>query len=134
MQVRHIIDKSKEPCKTIWRLVAETGIRRGEFCGLNVEDVKGNVQVDQRSVTKQRMLKSPKAGVRNGQVRKRLFSLSLGLVEQLKPFIEGRAEDEPLFLTPAFVTKNGKFLAQDLPKLSPDREMASGALTEAIEK
>jgi integrase len=107
-QIHLIIEKSGEPYRTIWRLVAETGIRRGEICGLNVGDVRGNVLVVQRSVTKKRKLKSPKAGVRNGQVKKRVFSLSAGLVEQLKPFVDGRAEDEPLFLTPVFLTKNGK--------------------------
>jgi integrase len=107
-QIRQIIEKSDEPYKTIWRLVAETGIRRGEICGLNVGDVSGNILVVQRSVTKKRKLKSPKAGVRNGQVKKRVFSLSAGMVEQLKSYIDGRAEDEPLFLTPVFVTKNGK--------------------------
>jgi integrase len=79
-QIRQIIEKSAEPYRTIWRLVAETGIRRGEICGLNVGDVKGNILVVQRSVTKKRKLKSPKAGVRNGQVKKRVFSLSAGLV------------------------------------------------------
>ena len=107
-QIRQIIQSSNEPYKTIWRLVAETGIRRGEICGLNVGDVKGNILVIQRSVTKRRKLKSPKAGVRNGQVKKRVFSLSAGLVEQLSQFVEGRAEDEPLFLTPVYVTKHGK--------------------------
>ena len=37
--VKRIIAASKAPYDTIWRLVAETGIRRGETCGLNVGDV-----------------------------------------------------------------------------------------------
>ena len=37
--MKRIIAASKAPYDTLWRLVAETGIRRGEACGLNVADV-----------------------------------------------------------------------------------------------
>jgi len=124
-QIRQIVEKSTQPYRTIWRLVAETGIRRGEICGLNVGDVKGSIIIVQRSVTKQRKLKSPKAGVRNGQVKKRVFSLSSGLVEMLKPFVEGRAEDEPLFVTPSFITKNGKTRGGG-KRLEPDNFIKRG--------
>jgi integrase len=117
-QIRQIIENSKEPYRTIWRLVAETGIRRGEICGLNVGDIKGNVLVVQRSVTKKRQLKAPKAGVRNGQSKKRVFSLSPGMVEQLKSYVEGRQDDEPLFLTPLKITKRGKRIGGK--RLEPD--------------
>lgn len=30
-EIGRIIEKSPEPYKTVWRLVAETGIRRGEI-------------------------------------------------------------------------------------------------------
>lgn len=30
------------------------------------------------------------------------------MAEQLKPFVEGRQAHEPLFLTPVYLTKNGK--------------------------
>ena len=84
-------------------LVAETGIRRGEICGLNVGDVDVNqcTVVVQRSRSKKSKLKATKAGLRNGFVKKRVISLSPSLTEQLHPFVEGRGADEPLFLTPA---------------------------------
>ena len=100
-EIGQVIALSEQPYKTIWRLVAETGIRRGEICGLNVGDVVlvKSLLIVQRSVTKRRKLKSPKAGVRNGVVKSRRIGISPSLVEQLRPFVEGRAPDEPLFLS-----------------------------------
>jgi integrase len=107
--IAQIIERSPHPYKTVWRLVAETGIRRGEICGLNVGDVDVNqrIIVVQRSRTKKSQLKAPKAGLRNGVVKSRVFSLSPSLAEQLRPFVEGRQADEPLFLTPGRLTKSG---------------------------
>ena len=98
-QVAQIMRLSKEPYRTIWRLVAETGIRRGEVCGLNVGDVQGNMLIVQRAVTKGRQLKTPKSG------KKRVFSLSPSMIEQLRPFVVGRQPNEPLFITPVRTTK-----------------------------
>ncbi len=119
--IQRIIQKSEEPYKTIWRLVAEAGIRRGEICGLNVGDVDvdQSILVVQRSRTKKSKLKAPKAGTRNGVVKRRVFSLSPSLTEQLLPFVEGRRADEPLFLTAGRVTKNGKRIGGGL-RLEPD--------------
>jgi integrase len=119
--ISQIIERSSQPYKTVWRLVAETGIRRGEICGLNVGDVDVNqcIIVVQRSRSKQSKLKAPKAGLRNGVVKKRVFSLSPSLTEQLRPFIEGRSADEPLFLTPGRMTKSGKRLGGGV-RLEPD--------------
>ena len=120
-EIGRIIERSPEPYKTVWRLVAETGIRRGEICGLNVGDVDVNhrIIVVQRSRTLRSKLKAPKAGVRNGQVKRRVFSLSHSLAEQLRPFVEGRAADEPLFLTPGRLTKSGKRIGGGV-RLEPD--------------
>lgn len=89
-----------------------TGTRQGEICGLNVSDVDVNnrIVVVQRSRTLRGKLRAPEAGVRNGQVKRRGFSLSPSMAEQLRPFVEGRAADEPLFLTPGRPTKSGKRL------------------------
>src|ERR1039458_4669488 len=59
-----IIERSPRPYNTVWRLVAETGIRRGEICGLNVGDLDVNQRIIavQRSRTKNSKLKAPKAG------------------------------------------------------------------------
>jgi integrase len=102
--VKRIIAASKPPYDTIWRLVAETGVRRGEVCGLNVgdADLVNHVITVKRSVSKKRKLKSPKNG------KARVFALSPQLVEKLRPFVEGRMADEPLFLS-----KKGKRLEPD---------------------
>ena len=116
-----IIERSPRPYNTVWRLVAETGIRRGEICGLNVGDLDVNQRIIavQRSRTKNSKLKAPKAGTRNGVAKRRVFSLSPSLTEQLRPFVEGRQADEPLFLTPGRLTKSGKRLGGGV-RLEPD--------------
>jgi integrase len=49
-QVKQIIDAAHEPYKTVFWLVAETGIRRGKICGLNV----GDVNLNEQAITVQR--------------------------------------------------------------------------------
>lgn len=49
-QVKQIIDAANEPYKTVSWLVAETCIRRGEICGLNV----GDVDLNEQAITVQR--------------------------------------------------------------------------------
>jgi integrase len=125
--ITRIIEHSPQPYKTVWRLVAETGIRRGEICGLNVGDVdvSRRIIVVQRSRTKKSKLKPTKAGVRNGSVKRRVFSFSPSLAEQLRPFVEGRTADEPLFLTPGRLTKSGKRIGGDV-RLEPDNFVKRG--------
>lgn len=120
-EIARIIERSPQPYNTVWRLVAETGIRRGEICGLNAGDVDVNrcIIVVQRSRTKKSKLKAPKAGLRNGLVKKRVLSLSPSLTEQMRPFVESRGADEPLFLTPGRLTKSGKRLGGGV-RLEPD--------------
>jgi len=74
--------------------VAETGIRRGEICGLNV----GDVDLNEQAITVQRSrwkskLKRPKNG------KKRFFALSPQLTERLRFYVEDRNPEEPLFLS-----------------------------------
>ena len=52
-------------------------------------------------------------------MKRRVFSLSASLTEHLSPFMEGRAADEPLFLTPGRLSKNGKRIGGGL-RLDPD--------------
>ena len=120
-EIARIVERSPQPYRTVWRLVAETGIRRGEICGLNVGDVDVNhhIIVVQRSRTLRGKLKAPKAGLRNGQVKRRVFSLSLSMAEQLRPFVQGRDADEPLFLTPGRLTGSGKRIGGGV-RLEPD--------------
>lgn len=93
--VKRIIAGSKAPYDAIWRLVAETGIRRGEVCGLNVSDVDlaNHIITVKRSVSKNRKLKSPKNG------KARMFAISPQLADRLKNYVSGRNVDEPLFLS-----------------------------------
>jgi len=102
--VKRIIAESKAPYDTIWRLVAETGIRRGEVCGLNVGDVDlaNHIITVKRSVSRNRKLKSPKNG------KTRMFAISPQLADKLKGYVVGRTVDEPLFLS-----KRGKRLEPD---------------------
>jgi integrase len=71
-KVKQIIDAANEPYKTVFWLVAETGIRRGEICGLNVGDVNLNEQAItvQRSRWKSK-LKRPWEKRRRSVFRKR---------------------------------------------------------------
>ena len=93
--VERIVAASKPPYNIVWALAAECGIRRGEIAGLNV----GGVSLDERiltvrrSVTRRRQLKMPKNG------KPRVFAISTQLAERLRPLVEGRAPDEPLFLS-----------------------------------
>jgi integrase len=84
--VKRIIAESKAPYDTIWRLVAETGIRRGEVCGLNVGDVDlvDHIIAVKRSVSRKRKLKSPNNG------KARAFALSPQLADVLRRY--GRSE------------------------------------------
>jgi integrase len=82
-------------------------------------DVNRRIIVVQRSRTKKSKLKATKAGLRNGVVKKRVFSLSPSLAEQLHPFVDGRQADESLFLTPGRLTKSGKQLGGGV-RLEPD--------------
>jgi integrase len=75
--------------------------------------------VVQRSRTTRSKLKATKAGLRNGVVKRRVFSLSPSRTEQLRPFVEGRRGDEPLFLAPGRLTKSGKRLRGGV-RLEPD--------------
>lgn len=102
--VKRIIAESNAPYDAIWRLVAETGIRRGEVCGLNVEDVDlaNHTITVKRSVSKKRKLKSPKNG------KARMFAISPQLADKLNGYVVGRSVNEPLFLS-----KRGKRLEPD---------------------
>ena len=102
--VARIIAASKPPYNVVWSLAAECGMRRGELAGLNVGDVSlgSRIVTVKRSVTKRRQLKAPKNG------KARVFAISSHLAEQLRPFVEGRNFEEPLF-----VSARGKRLEPD---------------------
>src|SRR5262249_44817257 len=78
-----------------WSLAAECGIRRGELAGLNVGDVSlaTLTVIVKRSVTRKRQLKSPKNG------KARMFAISPQLATKLRPLVQSRNPDQPLFLS-----------------------------------
>ena len=86
----------------VFWLLAETGIRRGEVCALNVGHVDSQnriIVVRDSRWDKQSLQQEPQAA--------RVQSLPQ-LVERVKFFVEDRAADQPLFLT-----KMGKRLHPD---------------------
>jgi integrase len=98
-QVRSIIAEAKPPYDVVFRLVFETGIRRGEVCALNV----GHVSIENAMIVV-RHSRFGKHITATKSRRARVFSLSPGLVEALKPFVKDLPADGPLFLTPVMVT------------------------------
>ena len=92
--VQRIIEGATPPYDTIFWLVAQTGIRRGEVCALNV----GHVDLDNYVIVVRRNRSG--SHITNTKSRKpRVFSISLLLARELHSFVNGRQSDEPLFLT-----------------------------------
>jgi integrase len=101
--VERIFAAAAPPYDVVYWLIFETGIRRGEVCALDV----GNIDLENRiiHVRRSRSLN----GLKSTKGRKpRVFSLSPQLVDRLRPLVEARDADEPLFLT-----KRGKRLHPD---------------------
>ena len=90
-QAREIIRKADEPFKSVFWLVAETGMRGGEVCGLFVEDVdlKTRIIHVRRSAWRGK-IQTPKTG---NAVRQ--FLISENLAQHLKQFIESRLGKSP---------------------------------------
>jgi integrase len=84
-QAREIIRKADEPFKTMFWIVAETGMRGGEVCGLLVEDVDfENCLIHVRRSAWRGKLQTPKTG---NAVRH--FPISKTLVEHIQTFCGG---------------------------------------------
>ena len=93
--MRRIIAAAEPPYDTVYWLVAQTGIRRGEVCGLDV----GHVDLTNRVI----VVKRSRNGrhITDTKSRKpRIFSISPRLADRLSSFVTGRNPDEPLFLSP----------------------------------
>lgn len=93
-QVRRIIQALLPPYSIVVRVLAETGIRRGEVCGLNV----GDVNFTDRFLTIQRSrwrkhLTSPKSR------KTRTVPISDALVKTLTEYTRNRKPEDPLFLS-----------------------------------
>jgi integrase len=94
---------AESPYDVVFWLTAETGIRRGEVCALNV----GHVDLAERVIVV-RDSRWNKHITANKSRKPRVFSLSPQLAERLKFFVEDRIAIEPLFLS-----KRGKRLHPD---------------------
>jgi integrase len=92
--VTKIIQAAPAPYDLVFWLAFETGVRRGEICALNV----GHVDLPNRIIVV-RDSRWNRHITANKSRKPRVFSLSPQLVERLKPYIDGRAADEPLFLS-----------------------------------
>lgn len=102
-QTRQIISKAEEPYRTMFWIVAETGIRGGEACGLKVEDIS----LDDQTLTVRRTawrgrLQSPKT-----ENAVRCLPISGELAQHLRGFMESvRVHADGLL----FVTRSGRAL------------------------
>jgi integrase len=93
--MKRIIGAAEPPYDTIFWLVAQTGIRRGEVCALDV----GHVDLANCVILVKRN-RSGKHITDNKSRRPRVFSISPRLAERLRSFVDAREADEPLFLSP----------------------------------
>jgi integrase len=98
-QIQRIIAAADEPFKTMYWVLAETGIRGGELCGLLVNDIDfdRNIIMVQRAAYQGR-LDTPKSHVRS-------FAISPQLADHLRTFLKEhwRKNDAGLL----FATRNG---------------------------
>lgn len=92
--VKRIMESAEYPYNLIWWVVFETHIRRGEVCGLDVRHI--NLENSTIFVRRNRVAKV----VKNTKGKRgRLFSISPELRDALRPLVEGRKAEEPLFLS-----------------------------------
>jgi len=103
-QVKGIIAAAAEPYKTLFWIVAETGIRGGEVCGLSVDDISfgtGTILV-QRSAWRGH-LQSPKT---DNAIR--CFPISKELLDHIREYLESMWRANPSRLL--FCSVNGNAL------------------------
>jgi integrase len=91
-QGKAIIEKLAEPYRTAWWVLAESGIRRGEVCGLKV----GSVLLDANAVVVRNAVSCGKLSSTKAK-RSRVFAISNALCERLKLYMGNRPSDAPLF-------------------------------------
>jgi integrase len=98
-QSREIITQADEPFKTMFWLIAETGIRGGEVCGLQVEDVDlGERLICVRQSAWRGHLQTPKT-----PNAVRTFALSTNLASHIQGYLSTAWKENPANLL--FCTK-----------------------------
>lgn len=90
-EIRRIIQAAKPPYDTVFWLVAQTGIRRGEVCALNI----GDVNLDSCVISVRRS-RSGKHITNTKSKRARVFPISPRLAESLRTLVLGRPSTDPL--------------------------------------
>lgn len=99
-EIKCLFDSASEPYKTFYSILAETGIRGGEICGLRVADLDlGNAVIHVRQSVWRGQVQTVKS--RKGN---RCFAISEGLVECLQAYLR-RWRPNPLGLL--FASRNG---------------------------
>lgn len=79
-QVRRILEAAREPERTFYGLLAETGLRVGELCGLRIDDL----DFERRLLVVRRSAWRGKLGAPKTKKSTRLVELSPQAIEQLK--------------------------------------------------
>jgi integrase len=99
-EIKRVIDSASEPNRTFFSILAETGIRGGEICGLRVADLDlGNALIHVHQSVWRGQIQTVKS--RKGNRR---FPISSEMVEHLRAFLR-TWRPNPLGLL--FATKNG---------------------------
>lgn len=98
--VQKIISAAEEPQRTFYGLLAETGLRVGELCGLTVDDIdlERGLLVVRQSAWRGKLI-SPKTAT-----SVRVINLSPHCIEHLKGFLQSWRPNEQRLL---FATRNG---------------------------
>lgn len=110
-QIREVIRKADEPYRSIYWIVAETGMRGGEVCGLFIEDVDlENCLVHVRRSAFEGKLQTPKTG---NAVRS--FPVSFNLMNHIRLYVHNRERKGLLFRTVSGRPyRNGEIVARNL--------------------
>ncbi len=100
-EMRRIISEAEEPYKTMFWICAETGIRGGELCGLQVEDFRQDVRLlSIKRAAWKGTLQDPKT-----ENAFRRFAVSTQLADHLKLYLLNHRRENPERLL--FCTRNG---------------------------
>lgn len=78
-----VVRKADEPAKTMFWILAETGMRGGELCGLFVSDI----DLDRRIIKVQRSAWRGKLQTPKSKAAVRMFDISVNLSEHLRSYI-----------------------------------------------
>jgi integrase len=103
---RRIIRAADEPERTLYWLVAETGLRAGELCGLRIADL----DLEKRVVTLNRSVWRGRAQKPKSHRARRTAAISPELTEQLRTYLISWRPNEAGYL---FASRNGTPLGQD---------------------